>query len=61
MAEESKDVAFTMSPEELSAYREELKQELMDLEHSQSLHPTDYKYSRIKRIRQRLSTGIETT
>jgi ribosomal protein L29 len=58
MAEESKDVAPVMTTEQLSAYQEELKGELMDLEHAQFLHPSQYKEDRIKRLKQRL--GIRT-
>jgi ribosomal protein L29 len=58
MVEDSKDVAPVMTKEQLMAYQKELKVELFDLEHAQSLHPSEYKSDRIKRLKQRL--GIRT-
>jgi ribosomal protein L29 len=53
MAEDSQETP-TMSLEEMAAYKIELKHELDELEFAQALFPSEYKYDRIKRLRQRL-------
>jgi ribosomal protein L29 len=60
MAEtETEPVAPTMTVEQTEAYREELKKELFDLEHAQSLFFSEYKADRINRMKQRLGIPVD--